>query len=424
MKIKTLFFVSLLVSSFSLVAQSEGDIERAQKAAKKADKAFSKGAYKKSIDFYTKAISYVPNLEFNYYERGLVFKKMGRYEEALADFDKAIIINANSPHAYYERGLIHFEMKNYLKAIQDFDKQVLLNSDHIDCIRKKAAALVKLNRFDEAILVLDPVIFKYKNNSNDYVLRSLCYLNTGVLKESYSDMQAAIRLGDTTDERYRVESMLNMSLNKPKEAIQLLLKIVKTTPSVQNAHDQYLLSMAYMMTGNYTDAMARINIAISMNPLADYFYDKGCFAAENNDLELALECYTKTIELDPTYSAAYNNRTFYIWLPRKEFAKAIVDLSAVIALDSLDAYAYSNRSVAYFGLNQVEKGFLDAFKSIELEPRNPYPYKTLAFAYYEMKDEALAIEMAQEALSWSYPYKTDPEFVKLCELLKIELPKN
>jgi hypothetical protein len=41
-----------------------------------------------------------------------------------------------------------------------------------------------------------------------------------------------------------------------------------------------------------------------------------------------------------------------------------------------------------------------------------------------MKDEALAIEMAQEALSWSYPYKTDPEFVKLCELLKIELPKN
>ncbi len=424
MKIKTLFFVGLLVSSFSLVAQGEGDIERAQKAAKKADKAFSKGAYQKSIDFYTKAISYVPNLEFNYYERGLVFKKMGKFDEALADFDKAIIINANSPHAYYERGLIYFETKNYLKAIQDFDKQVQLNSDHLDCLRKKAAALVKLNRFEEAMAVLDPLIFKYKNNSNDYVLRSLCYLNMGVLKESYGDMQAAIRLGDTTDERFRVEAMLNMRLNKPKEAIPLLLKIVETTPSSEHAHDQYLLSMAYMMAGNYTDAMARMNIAISMNPLASYFYDKGCFAAENNDLDLALECYTKTIELDPTYSAAYNNRTFYIWLPRKEFEKAIEDLSVVIQLDSLDAYAYSNRSVAYFGLNQVEKGFLDAFKSIDLEPRNPYPYKTLAFAYYDMKDEALAIEMAREALSWSYPHKTDPEFVKLCELLKIELPKD
>ena len=167
MKFKTLFFVGLFITSFTLVAQSEGDIERAQKAAKKADKAFSKGAYQKSIDFYTKAILYIPNLEFNYYERGLVYKRMGRFEEALADFDKAIIIDANSPHAYYERGLVHFEMKNYLKAIQDFDKQVLLNSDHIDCFRKKAAALVKLNRFDEAILVLDPVIFKYKNNSLD-----------------------------------------------------------------------------------------------------------------------------------------------------------------------------------------------------------------------------------------------------------------
>ena len=128
MKIKTLFFVGLFITSFTLVAQSEGYFERAQKAAKKAGKAFSKGAYQKSIDFYTKAISYVPNLEFNYYERGVVFKKMGKFEEALADFDKAIIINASSPHAYFERGLIHFEMKNYFKAIQDFDKQVLLNS--------------------------------------------------------------------------------------------------------------------------------------------------------------------------------------------------------------------------------------------------------------------------------------------------------
>jgi tetratricopeptide (TPR) repeat protein len=69
--------------------------------------------------------------------------------------------------------------------------------------------------------------------------------------------------------------------------------------------------------------------------------------------ERAIEDYNKTIELDPNYAEAYNNRgNAYSGL--KEYERAIEDYNKTIELDPNYAKAYTNRELARNKLKEQE----------------------------------------------------------------------
>ena len=50
---------------------------------------YNNGKFEKAIECYTKAIEIDPDIAWVYYNRGLVYEKMGRDSDAQADFKKA-----------------------------------------------------------------------------------------------------------------------------------------------------------------------------------------------------------------------------------------------------------------------------------------------------------------------------------------------
>jgi len=79
----------------------------------------------------------------------------------------------------------------------------------------------------------------------------------------------------------------------------------------------------------------------------------------------AITEYSKAIELNPVYTAAYGKRG-YAYAKKGEFDKAIDDLDLAIELEPKFAQAYGYRGYTYAQEGQVAEAVSDLEKCIEL----------------------------------------------------------
>lgn len=107
--------------------------------------------------------------------------------------------------------------------------------------------------------------------------------------------------------------------------------------------------------------------------------------------DLAIEAFTKAIELDPTYVDAYIYRG-YVYGAIEQYEKAIADYTKIIELTPEDASIYNRRGLAYGELGQTEQEIADYTKAIEVDPTFAAAYYNRGYVYTEMEqyDQALA----------------------------------
>ena len=108
--------------------------------------------------------------------------------------------------------------------------------------------------------------------------------------------------------------------------------------------------------------------------LSKLVFQKGNFLMMLDQMDEAIEVYSRAIELNPNHAASYSNRGA-AYCGRDEFDLAIADYNKAIELDPELAQAYSNRGAAYWGKDEFDLAIADYNKAIELDPK-------LAHAYY------------------------------------------
>ena len=108
--------------------------------------------------------------------------------------------------------------------------------------------------------------------------------------------------------------------------------------------------------------------------LSKLVFQKGNFLMMLDQMDEAIEVYSRAIELNPNHAASYSNRGAAYW-GKDELDLAIADYNKAIELDPELAQAYSNRGAAYWGKDELDLAIADYNKAIELDPK-------LAHAYY------------------------------------------
>lgn len=118
-------------------------------------------------------------------------------------------------------------------------------------------------------------------------------------------------------------------------------------------------------------------------------YNRGVKLYDAGDVSGAIAAYTKAVELDPDFAAAYNNRGV-AYSQQKDYEAAVKDLTRAIALDPKLASAYTNRGSALRSLKRIEEAVADYTKSIELGP-SPEAFYNRGAAYEEKGDADAAL---------------------------------
>ena len=127
--------------------------------------------------------------------------------------------------------------------------------------------------------------------------------------------------------------------------------------------------------------------------------EQGKRAWANNDLDMAISCFSEAIRLDPKNASSYYCRGLAYWEKHK-YDRAIADYTEVIRLDPKAAEAYRGRAMAYGnrGKGEYDEVIADYTEAIRLDPKDAEAYSGRAMAYGNKGDHDKAIADYSEAI--------------------------
>jgi tetratricopeptide (TPR) repeat protein len=155
----------------------------------------------------------------------------------------------------------------------------------------------------------------------------------------------------------------------------------------------------YAKDGKFELAIEHYTKAVQINPKSiNALLNRSTAYETLGDHKKALEDLTSLLEFSPNYVVAYVNRA---WAHgrHKEFAEALEDCNKALSIDPKCAAALNNRAAVYNDLGQYDKSLDDSTKAIDLAPHLAAAYDTRGVARRHLKQFQLAIEDFDKALS-------------------------
>ena len=123
--------------------------------------------------------------------------------------------------------------------------------------------------------------------------------------------------------------------------------------------------------------------------------------ANNGDAQLAIEHYTKAIDLNRQNPAAFNNRG-NAYADLGDYKSAIEDYQRTIELDPNHAVGYSNLGLAHYDQGNYQQAVRDYDKAIELDPNHDSAYCNRGEALLHLAEWDRAREDLLEAKSMEH----------------------
>lgn len=131
--------------------------------------------------------------------------------------------------------------------------------------------------------------------------------------------------------------------------------------------------------------------------LSEKLVAKGIVSDESGDHNDAINAYSRAIELNPKYGAAYFNRGC-AYYALGNYGQAIKDYEKAIEFNPNDAKVYYNRGNAYDELGNRNQAIRDYDKAIELNPRYTWAYNNRGNAYSKFGNYSQAIKDYNKAI--------------------------
>jgi TonB family protein len=255
------------------------------------------------------------------------------------------------------------------RVVETTTEKLIKRPDDLDLLKKRAAANLALNNYDEALGDLSKAIDKEPSKSN-YFERAKAYSLAQKPGEYLLDARKAEALEPTDLECKLVlvdalerNGLLDEALQKITESIEL----APEDPSVWS-------SRAY------------------------YFELKGDYAKAREDLE-------KALSIDKEHAAAYAYRGD-AFAAAKDYGKALKDYNRAIKLNSDDENNYLRRARIYNQIGKYDKAIIDATEAIEMAPNLGEAYYYRAYANEQLGLSAQAKLDAGRAAKYGFSAQT------------------
>ena len=178
-------------------------------------------------------------------------------------------------------------------------------------------------------------------------------------------------------------------------------KVVQYNEAVKglSATDWIEKGINFGKAGNYQEALNAFTKAIELNPqYAAAYIGRGLAYGELGNHKQAINDFNKAIELNPQYATAYNNRGTTYGRDLGNYQQAINDYNKAIELNPQYATAYIGRGLAYYYLGNYQQAINDCNKAIELDPQFALAYGNRGVAYGKLGNHQQAINDCNKAI--------------------------
>ena len=248
---------------------------------------------------------------------------------------------------------------------------------------RKAIALMDLERFEEAIPILNDAL-KYTDDKEGLKIihfhLGVSYFRLDELDKAICEFEKAREYNDDPSLLLQIASCYNIA-NQKEKALDVLKEYSEIVPDDQ-------------------DIKKKIeNLESEINePDSAEIYNNKCLALINlHRFDEAIECYDKLLKIYPNYSKGWNNKAFALHnLNRLD--EAIECYDEALKIDPNFISTLDNKASALRTLNRFDEAIECDDKILKLDPNNFRVWNNKAFSLHELNRSDEAIECYDKAL--------------------------
>lgn len=277
-----------------------------------------------------------------YIEQGLFYFEQNRVNNAKYSFLKAIEINPDKNEAYINLATISMKRKNYPMAIVILEKakKAKDNTKQDILFYNLGLCLQKISRYDESKEYYDKAIKINPLFGEALFNRGMLYLKNDELDMALIDI---IRAGMLFKNQGQKEI-----IDKSEEIISFIIKECQQNKKV----GEKLLAEGSKSfeERKYEEGIILLNVsALCDTTNKETYYRLGVMYARSENLKKAIECFDKTIELDPRNTNAYINLGG-VYGKLKKHKEALGALRKALELEKNNPKIYYNIAMVYLNI--------------------------------------------------------------------------
>ena len=344
---------------------------------------------------------------------------------ALNDYTMAIKRMPEKKSLYEDRAELYFEMHEYKLSNKDYDRLLELDPHNVIGFMGKGRNYRNLGQYDLAITHFTYVIQIYPNFSRGYSFRAECLLLKNKYSEAADDILAALDLDEDSKARgllideFRGDKMnvikpklQRMTHKEPNRALwrYYLAVLLEVNELYKDAIRQYheadrldaaltadeRIAVCHASMGNLAKALEHLNLVIAKDSTkANLYSRRAYYYSEMGEVQKAIDDYDKCVQMNPT-SRAYFLRGWEKHMAGQHEG-AIEDLTISINMDSTFSVAYDGRGRSYLSLGQMDLAKADFEKILSFDTV-PATNSCAAFAYHFLGQDSIAIDYALRCL--------------------------
>ncbi|MDP5032426.1 XrtA/PEP-CTERM system TPR-repeat protein PrsT [Paraglaciecola sp.] len=267
----------------------------------------------------------------------------GKQEEALAILDKGLAQNIKNPTYLFTYSMLNLQGNKKEKALDGANALIKLYPDDANFLNLKAGILIRLNKLDEAIVLiektlsLEPNLFPAKFN-----LASI-YSRKGELAKSNNLIESLLAVSPTHLQVLTLKAHNLVADGQLDNAIALYSDIIVLNPRDQYAKSQ--LATIYMRMGNYESALYHVDRLLAEN------FDNAEYQLQKAQILLPLKRFTELDEILKRVSL-FSDLPIESLILTSQLQRAIKDYTGAIrSLTSAETLAPNN---TYITLDKVK----------------------------------------------------------------------
>jgi tetratricopeptide (TPR) repeat protein len=266
-----------------------------------------------------------------YLRRAKLFKKYNDISSAVGDIDRAIKVDSLQPEFYLLKAELLKQQDRLKEAKQALDKCLFMDNFNVKARIELGWLALIARDYDQALDYADAVLKMDVHNAEAYFLKGIIFEDKQDTLLAISSYTTAIEQENDYYDAYVHLGLLHLG----QESFELAKGYLKNALRVDNKSLEALYSFGLVCQakGDYNEAIETYHTILGIKEFAEPYFNLGFIHQEYLQVyDIAIENYTKAIEVEPNYLNAYYNRAL-CYEQRDDVKNAEKDLRHALKLD-------------------------------------------------------------------------------------------
>ena len=261
------------------------------------------GRIEDAIEDFSQAISLAPAYGAAFNNRGNAYQALGQLKKAEADLRKAVKLLPSSAAPLNGRGRIAAAEARPYASLRYLNRAILLNRNYPAAYRNRAAALVTVRHYDDALKDLEQVAATAQDDAALLVLRGRVHGFDDKHQAAVQDFSAALEIEPENGKAHAGRGLAQLERGRVQEALSDCDMAVTFAP--EHAPAYLCRARAYLRLGQPVQVSTNINRALDLAPeMAEAYLVRAQLADEAGDVEGASVDYRAALKRDPLMEKA------------------------------------------------------------------------------------------------------------------------